>query len=340
MSSVPDATVTDPDSNTVDASTTEVRASTAHGDTHDVTGDATFVNNTAVVGLTSTFDEFVHMGREQVMEVFEEALGDVVVLHVECNINGLLEAAEVFPPHNESLGIGSSDPTYSSKVDFAKVGGFERGLKRGDDGEGKEEKVQEDASWAVMTGTGNGNKALYQQVRSFLGDFFDHDKELNAVVAQTTTANPRALVLLDDQKIKDQLRDLRDADGATFTDDGTPKARDCLATNLLSVRQVAQVLEAFADMGVGKDSSRVVRAGTEANGYTYKYRLHAGDSIIGETRIFDSDAVSADKQYAQTIKVQITQSADGAWAASDTQHITTPAIWGGNGDADRTGAMN
>ena len=316
------ATVNEPDSNTLTVPAEGGNDQAAGGDAHDVTGNGAFENNAAVVGLTSSIDEFVHVGREPFMQVVEEPLGGVVVLQVECDVNGMLYSSGVRPPHNENIaGLTEDDPNYSDEVELAKVGLFERLLKTG--------SGDANASWAVMTGGASGNqKTLYAQLRSFLGDFFDHDKEMNAIVAQTDSATPSALVMLDDEKIKTELTDLKAAVGEhTFTDttdaDGKftnpePKDRKCLASNLLSVRQVAQVLEAFAAMGVGNSNSRVIRTSTEA-GNEYKYQLHEGDSIIGETRIYDADAVDATKQYSQAIKVQIVQSATGAFSGVGEQ---------------------
>ena len=85
------AVVTETDTNTINATGD---GTAAGGDSHDLTGDSTF-ESSPTVGLTSSIDEFVHIGREQVMQVFEEALGDVVVLQVKCDINGMLAAAGV-----------------------------------------------------------------------------------------------------------------------------------------------------------------------------------------------------------------------------------------------------
>ena len=176
-------------------------------------------------------------------------------------------------------------------------------------------------------------------MRSFLGDFFDHDRELNHLVSRSLTIDPRALVLLDDTKIQTELTTLKKPnflDVPTFLNHMTPagkyinpepRDRKCLATNLLSVRQIAQVLEAFAAMGVGNANSRVVRTlggNDESNDDVYTYKLHEGDSIIGETRIYDSDAVNTDQQYSQNVKVQIVQSLDGAYAPSHSTPMLNP----------------
>ncbi|MDA9932941.1 hypothetical protein N9C24_04900 [Gammaproteobacteria bacterium] len=326
----------------------------------DLTGDNTFESSVPIVGLTSSIDEFVHIGRDQFMQVFEEALGDVVVLQVECNINGMLQDAEVYAPHNESI---STTGTPIEDVDLAAVGKFEWHLKN-------QNGVDKKAQWSELSGTSTANqggKKLYQQVRSFLGDFFDHDKELNAIVAQTSSSDPRALVLLDDDKIKAELANLKNTettDGQGYDTTGEPgtenvqttyfpsndvtkplqpRDRKCFATNLLSVRQIAQVLEAFAAMGVGNSNSRVVREveGNQPN-YTgnFLYRLHEGDSIIGECKVFDSDAVSTDKQYSQVIKVQIVQSAEGKYVESDNVTIGPDGenpTWDGNDERIRAG---
>lgn len=223
-----------------------------------------FESDSAIVGLTSSIDESVHVGREALVEVVEEPLGGVVVLQVECDINTLLHESGVLPPHNESIaGLTDDDPDFSDEVELARVAVFERQLKTGSGSSG--------TPWSELTGGASGNhKTLVAQLRSFLGDFFDHDKEMNAIVAQTASAEPSALVLLDDTKIRDALASLG-PDALTFDEtvdasgkytNPVPKDRRNLATNLLSVRQVAQVLEAFAAMGVGSANSRVVRVTT------------------------------------------------------------------------------
>ena len=366
------ATVQELDSNTTPATGD---GTPDGGDAHDLTGDNTF-ESTAIVGLTSSIDEFVHIGREQLMQVFEEALGDIVVLQVECNINAMLETAGVRAPHNESISTTATD----DKIDLAALGRFEWLLKSQDGGTNMTDK------WALLKGTtgtqGNPQKQLYQQVRSFLGDFFDHDKELNAIVAQTSTSEPRALVLLDDDKIKSELANLKNnanADGTAMPGEGVlttydsesdkqPRDRKCFATNLLSVRQMAQVLEAFAAMGIDTSNSRIIRetakdgsnylyydpvndpqgnitSTTQDTGYepkasgAYLYKLHNGDSIIGECKVYDSDAVSTSKQYSQVIKVQIVQSLYGSYEQYIATEGPLPSILGGDpnwtGDADR-----
>ena len=90
-------------------------------------------------------------------------------------------------------------------------------------------------------------------------------------------------------------------------------------------------------MGVGSTTSRVQRQlVTDAEGQStdyYLYKLHEGDSIIGECRVFDSDAVSTDKQYSQTIKVQVVQSGDGSHDGTTGAPIEGGiATWDGNKD--------
>ena len=231
---------------------------------------------------TSTIKEVTMVNKcviDDINNVFEESLGNVVVLSVQCDVNTMLGQAGVVPGEE-----------CAPSIDLDAVGRFEHVLK---------------TQWSEF----GSPKKLYQQVRSFLGDFFDHDKELNATVAQNMSANPRAVVFMDDQKIRHLLKDLGTPTGSlgerTFVslENPSPINRGCFATCLLSVRQVADCLRSFAQLNQSGSFSRVTQ---DSNGQSV-FQLWPGDSIIGECMVFDSDAVSTDKQYSQVIKVQILQ---------------------------------
>jgi hypothetical protein len=293
------------------------------------------VTQVPVMGLTSTITEEVNVGRDQFMSAYEDPLGAGWVFQVHLDVNSYLAAANVTPPENESIaGIAMGD----TRVSFDQVGAFEAALK---------------ANWATMTsvntsqtGVSNG-VPLTEQVRLFLADFFDKNKELNAIVAtNAAAADASAIAYLDSTKITSQLTTFTQATGtssyepALYADgtlgttlgefiagSGKPKDTTSLCANLLSVRQVVQVLEAYAALGVGGSNSRVIRVGGD-----YQYKLHAGDSIIGECTIVDSDAANVGSQYktASTlpVKVQLVQTLDGAFDAltdlSSVSGVVTP----------------
>jgi hypothetical protein len=256
------------------------------------------VTQVPVMGLTSTITEEVNVGRDQFMSAYEDPLGAGWVFQIHLDVNYYL--AGVSPPENESIaGIAMGD----TRVSFDQVGTFEAALK---------------ANWATMTSV-NG-VPLTEQVRLFLADFFDKNKELNAIVATNAAdADASAIAYLDSAKITSQLTSFTQATGTSSYEpviyaDGTlgttlgefvassgkPKDTTSLCANLLSVRQVVQVLEAYAALGVGGSNSRVIRV---------------GDSIIGECTIVDSDAANVGSQYktALPVKVQLVQTAFGAF---------------------------
>jgi hypothetical protein len=119
-------------------------------------------------------------------------------------------------------------------------------------------------------------------------EFFDKNKELNAIVAtNAAAADASAIVYLDSAKITTQLTTFTQAAGTEpvlyadgthgttlgefIAGSGKPKDTTSLCANLLSVRQVVQVLEAYAALGVGGSNSRVVRVGGD-----YQYKIHEG----------------------------------------------------------------
>jgi hypothetical protein len=281
------------------------------------------ITQVPVMGLTSTITEEVNIGRDQFMSAYEDPLGAGWVFQVHLDVNAYLAGANVAPPANESIiGIATVD----TRVSFDQVGAFERTLK---------------TDWATMTsvntsltGVSNG-VTLTEQVRLFLADFFDKNKELNSIVATNAAAtDASAITYLDATKITSQLTTFTQAGGTNSYHDpvyadgmlgttlgefvagsGQPKDTASLCANLLSVRQVVQVLEAYAALGVGGANSRVIRVGP-----TYQYKLHAGDSIIGECTVIDSDAANVGSQYktpsALPVKVQLVQTTAGGFNAA------------------------
>lgn len=239
--------------------------------------------------------------------ITEEPLGDHVVFAAVCNINQRLDQANVRAPHNASFEatLPADAPAVSDRIDPSALSTFEHLLKSSVVQEGSE-------PWTEFKGSPHG-RSLYQRFRSFLGDFFDHDKELNAIVAQANRSDPRALVFLDDAKIKSELSDLGVEDG----DDGS------VASKMLSTRQVEEILTIFAGMGVGSSNARVRRhifltstTPTATLNMYYEYKLHQGDSIIGTCIVSDADALAKSSQYVQVVKVQLIQSEAGAFDSS------------------------
>jgi len=300
----------------------------------DPTGLRDFETDPAIIGLTSSFDEFLDIGREQFMDVFEEDLDGDIVLRVTTDLNKLLDMAEVRAPHNDNL-TGSG--IQAGHMDLEKVGLFEYLLKAKLSEQESEDGVER-KSWHEFTTmgdttgetTGGAGTTLTNQMRIFLANFFDKNRDLNKVYVADGDDNTGSLAHLDTAKIQTELSNLKNKDSATTTHPSDPEAvatygdlnaqfapvnRKCFATNLMSVRQIAQVLEAIAGMGVvpkdgeSSSSARVVRAKRSGTDDTvvYKYKLRPKDSIIGECTVYDSDALANTARHSKNIKVQLIQ---------------------------------
>lgn len=210
---------------------------------------------------------------------------DYLHFKLEMDINKRLIDAGVY---------GTKTPT---RINFDAVRDFELSLKSGD--------------WLDMTGPHinaiETPKTFVQQFREFLGNFFDKNVELNDIAG-----NFPSIVQLDDDKIRAQLTKTCGYDtsiplyfettGAFNPEAGRPVDPECLGSHLMSVRQLAQVLEAFGTFGVSSSNSRLKIVNDEQ----YVLDLHDGDSIIAETNIVDKDGLPGN-QYTEKIKIQFIQ---------------------------------
>lgn len=189
---------------------------------------------------------------------------------------------------------GTKTPT---NIDFNAVRDFELALKSGD--------------WLEMTSPHTSAETttttFTQQFKEFIGNFFDKSVDMNDI-----TGVLPSIVQLDDDKIRVQLSRTCEYDtsiplyfestGAFNPEAAKPVDPDCLASHLMSVRQIAQVLEAFGTMGVSSKNSRL----KIINNDQYVLELHEGDSIMAETSIVDKDGLP-NNQYKETVKIQFIQ---------------------------------
>lgn len=235
----------------------------------------------SVMGLTSTIVEEIDIGRSKFTTEHEEPFVNTeVVITLALDINGMLDTAGVRPPINEQ----ATNVADRSKVSFVDVCAFENAVK---------------SSWGNVTA--NTSDSIHAQMKLFLARFFDRNSELNNIFGPPdamTGANP-SITYLDDSKITNCLNwpadgesgctyvepVLYDSDSGVF-DFSSAAPKEYLSANLLSTRQIVQVLEAFAALGTTGANSRLA---AEAGDDHYKYKLHEGDSIIGATIITDLD---------------------------------------------------
>ena len=253
-----------------------------------VPGNTNIVDN-GVINNMSTIVESVDVAPGSFISMYNKYSPDTYkYITIELDLNKRLMDSGLF---------GTRDPTY---IDLDAVRRFEVDLKTHD--------------WLSMSKryTIDGvvtHLTLVEQFRSFLAIFFD--RSIGMVDISNSYDESPSLVQLDDDKIRYHLSQTCDYDrseplrfettGALNPNGAKPVDPDCIGSHLMSVRQMAQVLEAFGSIGVSDERSRIDIVDDQ-----YVLALRDGDSIIGETTVVDKDGLPG-FQVKETIRIRFIQ---------------------------------